>query len=102
MDFTHVSDITEICARLLKSDIVNEDFNVAPGREITIKELAHQIIQLMGADTEPEFVEKEVFVTKRRADNKKITDALGFKFEMGLEKGLGELIDHVRGNINEY
>ncbi len=102
MDFTHVSDIIEICVRLLKSDIANEDFNAAPGREITIKELAYQIIQLMGAGAEPEFVPKEVFVSKRRADNKKITEALGFKFEMNLEKGLAELIDHVRENIDEY
>jgi len=102
MDFTHVSDIVEICMRILESDIQNEDFNVAPGKEITIKELANSIIKIMDVDVRPEFIDKKVFVSKRRADNRKVCAALDFQFSMDVESGLKELIEHIRNHIDEY
>ena len=102
MDFTHVSDIVEICMRILESNIQNEDFNVAPGKEITIKELANSIIKIMDVDVRPEFIDKKVFVSKRRADNRKVCTALDFQFSMDVESGLKELIEHIRSHIDEY
>ena len=102
MDFTHVRDIVGAAYRLLESDIVNEDFNVAPGRDTSIRELAYKIIEVMGLDMEPEFMKREVLVTRRRADNNKLRRMTGYEFHVDLETGLRDLVEHVKANIGIY
>ena len=87
---------------LLESNISNEDFNVAPGKMISVKELAYKIIELMSIDTEPIFLEREVFVSKRQANNYKLKSSINFEFQSDIDQGLSELIDHVRNNISLY
>jgi UDP-glucose 4-epimerase len=102
MDFTHVSDLVEAYVRILKSDVKNEDFNVAPGKDVSIKDLAYTIIKQMGLDAEPEFIPREVLVTRRQANNTKISEAVGLEFKVDIDTGVKELVDHVRDNIDSY
>ena len=102
MDFTSVVDIVGASLRLLETDIANEDFNVAPGKEISIKDLAYKLIEVMGLEIEPQFMPREVLVTKRRADHSKLNKLTGYEFKTELEVGLRELVEHVRKNIGRY
>lgn len=102
MDFTHVSDLVRAYTMLLESDVVNTDFNVAPGHDVSIKDLAYTIIREIGLDVEPEFIPREVFVTRRRCDNAKLKAAIDFKFEIPLDEGLKDLAEHIKNNIESY
>lgn len=102
MDFTHVSDIVSALVTLTESDIKNEDFNVAPGDSISIKDLAYKIIDLMGLKVEPEFIPRDVLVTTRKADNSKLKSLTGFNFKVDVNTGLADLIKHVKENISFY
>ncbi len=102
MDFTHVSDMVEAGFRLMAGDIVNEDFNVAPGKDTSIRELAYKIIEIMELDIEPQFVPRDILVTRRRANSAKLRSMTGFEFQTGLDSGLRELIDHCKANIDLY
>jgi UDP-glucose 4-epimerase len=102
MDFTHVTDLVDALVKLLEAPVVNEDFNVAPGRDISIRELAETIIREMGIDTEPVYVPREVLVTKRRCDNTKLRTYIQHEFMMPIEEGVRDLIKHVRANYDRY
>ena len=102
MDFTHVSDLVSAYVKLLQSNASNEDFNIAPGKNISIKTLAHTIIDIMGLKTEPTYVPREVLVTKRRADTTKLNNYIDHEFKVPLKEGLTELVDHIRTNFDKY
>jgi UDP-glucose 4-epimerase len=102
MDFTHVDDLVDAYIKLLKSPVVNEDFNVAPGKDVSIKQLAETIIKEMNLKIEPIFTPREVLVTKRRCNNEKLNQHISHKFEVPIEVGVRELIKHVRENYDKY
>ena len=96
MDFTHVSDVVAANIAALESDVENEIFNVGYGQENSLKTLANLILTNLGSDLKPEFVPREVLVTRRRCDNSKLEKLLGVKCEVNLEEGLKELVEHVK------
>lgn len=102
MDFTHVDDLVDAVAKLLEAPVVNEDFNVAPGRDVSIRELAETIIREMGLNVNPVYVPREVAVTKRRCDNSKLRKHIDHEFKVPIDKGVRELIKHVRDNYDRY
>jgi UDP-glucose 4-epimerase len=102
MDFTHVSDLVDALAKLREAPVVNEDFNVAPGRDVSIRELAETIIREMGLKVEPVYVPRDVMVTKRRCDNSKLRKHIDIDFKMSIESGVRDLINHVKENYDRY
>ncbi len=102
MDFTFVADLIEVLLLMLNDKIKNEDFNVAPGVDTTIKDLAFLIIKELNLDTKPVFMPREVLVTKRKCDNQKLKKYTNFEFKYDLPRGLSELISHVKENIERY
>lgn len=102
MDFTHVDDLVDAYVKLLESPVVNEDFNVAPGKDISIKELAETIIKEMGLDIKPTFVPREVLVSKRRCNNTKLNQHINHEFKISLSEGVRGLIKHVKENYDKY
>jgi UDP-glucose 4-epimerase len=95
MDFVHVRDIARANILAAKSDVTDEVFNVASGRETSLVELAALLTRVMGSSVTPQHApaRKVNAVTRRLADVSKARDMLGFKAAIGLEEGLRDLVD---------
>ncbi|MEK7535891.1 MAG: SDR family NAD(P)-dependent oxidoreductase [Patescibacteria group bacterium] len=102
LDFTHVSDVVDANIAALESNVENEIFNVGYGEEHSLKELAEIILNFVGSDLKPEFIDRVVPVSKRRCDNTKLNKLLGVKPKVNLKDGLEELVEHVRKHPELY
>jgi UDP-glucose 4-epimerase len=95
MDFVYIDDVAR--SNLLAASIDSGDvvFNVASGTETSLLELAHLLIDVMGADVSVEFgPERSVNkVPRRLADTTLAHERLGFDAEVDLEDGLRRLVD---------
>ena len=94
MDFVHVGDIARANILAARSDVTDEVFNVASGQETSLHELAQELLTVMGSDLELEYGPERHTnrVARRLADVTKARERLGFKAEIGLTDGLGDLV----------
>ncbi len=94
MDFVDARDIARANLLAAKSDVTDEVFNVASGREISLLELAQMLSSIMGVSLEPQHKEARAVngVTRRLADISKAEKLLGFKSEISMEQGLRDLV----------
>ena len=100
MDFIHVHDIARANILAAKADATDEVFNVASGRETSLRELALALMGAMGAGNTaiehgPE--RKVNGVPRRLAEISRAEQALGFKAEVTLEEGLSGLVEWWQG-----
>jgi UDP-glucose 4-epimerase len=102
MDFTHVDDLVSAHIKLLESPLVNEDFNVAPGHDVSIKQFAETIIKEMNLKVEQTYIPREVLVTKRRCDNSKLKKFVNHDFKFSIGAGVRDLINHIIDNFDKY
>lgn len=95
MDFVHVRDIARANLLAAKSDVTDEVFNVASGKETSLLELAGILSSVMGSIRPPQHVaERKVNAVPRRlADISRARDRLGFVAEIDMAEGLRELVD---------
>lgn len=95
MDFVHVSDVARANILAAQSGVTDEVFNVATGVETSLSELADTLLGVMGSPLKTQFgPERHVNkVPRRLADTGLARDRLGFSAEIGLERGLTELVD---------
>jgi len=94
-DLVYVSDAARANIMALKSPVTNEFFNVASGKETTIKDLAYLLIRLTGKEgrLEPEFgMEASGLVARRWGDPAKAKKMLGFETTIGVEEGMRRVI----------
>jgi UDP-glucose 4-epimerase len=100
MDFINVGDIARANVLGLASDVSNEAFNVASGVETSLNDLARALLRVMRSNLQPEYgPERKVNpVSRRLADVSKAADMLGFRAEIGLERGREELVAWWRAN----
>jgi UDP-glucose 4-epimerase len=94
MDFVHVTDIARANILAAKSDSTDEVFNIASGRETSLRDLARALLAAMDSDLEPEFgpERKTNPVARRLANIKKARTLLGFQSEVPLDEGLRSLV----------
>lgn len=94
MDFVDARDIARANVLAAKSDVTDEVFNVASGREISLLQLAQMLSDIMGSSLEPQHKEARTVngVTRRLADISKAERLLGFKAEISMEQGLRDLV----------
>jgi UDP-glucose 4-epimerase len=95
MDFVHVHDIARANILAAKSDLTDEVFNIASGRETSLRDLAAALLSAMDSDLQPEFgpERKTNPVARRLADVDKARRLLGFQSEVPLEGGLRGLVE---------
>jgi UDP-glucose 4-epimerase len=95
MDFVHVHDIARANILAAKSDLTDEVFNIASGRETSLRDLAAALLSAMDSDLQPEFgpERKTNPVARRLADVDKARRLLGFQSEVRLEEGLRGLVE---------
>jgi dTDP-L-rhamnose 4-epimerase len=98
-DFVHVSDIVRAIVLALDSeDAVGHAINVGTGRPVTVREVAELLAAGLDSDIAPEFPTTYRMGDIRHcfADPTRAEELLGFKAEVRLEDGMGELLDWVR------
>jgi UDP-glucose 4-epimerase len=95
MDFVHVADIARANVLAAAADATAEVVNVASGAETSLAELAHALLEVMGADLPVEYGPPRAVnnVARRLADTTRAREKLGFRAEMTLQEGLSSLVD---------
>jgi UDP-glucose 4-epimerase len=95
VDLVYVEDVARANIMALKSDVTNEFFNVASGKETTLKELAYLLIRLCGKEDrlKPEFQAMDSgLVSRRWGDPTKAREMLGFVTTTPVEEGMRRVI----------
>jgi UDP-glucose 4-epimerase len=94
MDFIHVADIARANILAAQSDVTDEVYNVATGVSTSLRGLAFALLEVMGADLEPEFAPARALVNvqERQADVRKAAAGLGFTSSVSLMDGLADLV----------
>jgi UDP-glucose 4-epimerase len=95
MDFINVRDISRALYLGIETDVENEVFNVGSGNMTSIADLAEILIDIVGADVQPKYEDRDVLVSKRQASIKKAKEKLGFESEVSIREGLEEVVEFV-------
>lgn len=101
-DFVSVYDVARACRLALEvPEAAGEIFNVASGKQYTIRELGLRISTALGKTIEPEITGKYRAGDIRHcfADIAKARKVLGYKPEVKLEDGLQDLASWLEGQI---
>ncbi|MFC7041699.1 NAD-dependent epimerase/dehydratase family protein [Halonotius sp. GCM10025705] len=93
-DFVHVDDVVRANLLAAETNHIGAAYNVGTGTTVTIRELAEQIRDVSGSDSEITHVEgREGDVKKSQADIGRIRNRMGFEPNVTLSKGLRSLLD---------
>jgi UDP-glucose 4-epimerase len=97
-DFVHVADVAEANLAAMRADVSGEELNVGSGAEASVREVVEKLIELTGADVEPEYRPQErVWMTRRVGSSEKARRLLGWSACRDLETGLRDVVESVRG-----
>jgi len=93
--FTYIDDIIEPMVRALKSEAtINKPLNVGAEDPVTIKKLAEMIIEKMGVDLSPKFVEaRQTDVVETFSDVSVAKKLLNWKAKVSMDEGLQRTIE---------
>jgi UDP-glucose 4-epimerase len=100
MDFVYIDDVARANVLALSSDVEDEVFNVASGTETSLNDLAAALLRSMGSNLRPEYGPERAVnpVPRRLADVTKSKRMLHFEAEVGLDDGLGKLVQWWHAN----
>jgi UDP-glucose 4-epimerase len=103
LDLIHVADVARANVLAATSDVRGEALNVATGRETTLLELAHAVLEAMGSSLPVEHVPARAVngVTRRLGDTTRARERIGFEAEVGLDEGLLSLVEWWRSQRKE-
>ncbi len=101
-DFIYVSDIARANVCAMKSDATDDFFNVATGKQTSIKDLTQTLLDITGSKLDIIYQEAEqMFVTSRIADIQKASKELNFNYEIEIDRGLEKLIEWRSSHIEQ-
>lgn len=101
-DFVYVGDCAKANVCALKSDAVDQFYNVGTGVRTSIKELAELILKITSSDLDVQYEPAGLtFVKNRIGCPKKATTEIGFKYFVDLENGLKQLIEWRKTHIDQ-
>jgi UDP-glucose 4-epimerase len=93
LDLVYVEDAARANLLALESDVTNEVFNVASGKETTLKGLLDLILKLTGSKLTPVYQKRdENLVVRRWGSAEKAKKFLKFEPQFSLEEGLKKVI----------
>lgn len=95
MDFVHVTDVARANVLAAQADVTDEVFNVASGRETSLKTVAETLLRIMGSSLQPEHAEERKVnpVPRRLADTARAKARLGFETTVPLDEGMKSLVE---------
>ena len=102
-DFIDVRDVARCNVLALKSAATDEFYNVGTGVQTSIAQLCDKILELRNSDLQVSYNPYSEDDARRMVQNrigcpKKAKKDLGFEYEIGLEKGLQDLISWREAN----
>jgi UDP-glucose 4-epimerase len=104
-EFNYVEDLVDGFVRAGTVDGIEGDvFNIGGGEEISMRDLAETILELMGDPISPEFgalAERPTEITSMRSDVRKARSALGLREVRPLREGLETTISWYRRELEK-
>jgi UDP-glucose 4-epimerase len=98
-DFVHVADVARANIMALKSGATDRNYNVGTGVKTTIRQLVDSLLEITGADVEPEYrPQEQMFVTHRVGSTEAAARDLGFVAELPYEEGLRSVVEWRRSD----
>lgn len=107
-DFNYVKDTVRGFIEILKSDrTIGQEINIATQKEISIKELALELIRQINPDArivcENERLRPDKSEVERLlGSNRKIMELTNWRPQYTFEEGIAETIEFLRNNIDRY
>ncbi len=99
-DFIYVGDIAKANIHALTSDATDSFYNVGTGIGTTIKQMAELLLEITGSNVGIDYQPAgQTFVTNRIGSTSLARIDLGFESEVDIEKGLSNLIEWRRADI---
>lgn len=93
-DFIYVGDCAAANVCAMRSDVVDEFYNVGTGVRTSIKELTEMILRVTGSNQEIQYEPAgQTFVKNRIGSPLKASQEINFTAEVDLEDGLRQLIE---------
>jgi UDP-glucose 4-epimerase len=94
LDLVYVEDVARANIVAAKSALSDDVFNIASGEEVSLKEMAYALLDVMGSELEPEYgPERKVNpVSRRLADTSKAKELLDYETRVGMKEGLSRLV----------
>jgi len=107
-DLTFVTDTVEGFLKVAAADgVEGGTFNLGVGKDVSIGELAHMIVDIVGREVrievDPQRLRPEKSeVMRLLSDRSKARDVLGWEPRVGLEEGLHRTVEWVREHMELY
>ena len=107
-DFNFVKDTANGFLQIaLSKDTIGEEINIATGREISIKELAEELIMQINPKAkiicdEQRLRPEKSEVNRLLGSNEKIHNLTNWKQKYSFEEGLKETIEFIKNNMDKY
>jgi UDP-glucose 4-epimerase len=93
-DFVHVHDVARANVLALTSDASDASYNVGTGVKTTIRELVDGLLEITGAEIEPEYrPDEQMFVTHRVGSTVAAERDLGFVARVPYREGLRSVVE---------
>jgi UDP-glucose 4-epimerase len=95
MDFVHVHDVARANVLAARASVTDQVFNIASGRETSLREAADVLLRAMGSSLAPEYApaRKVNPVPRRLADTSKAREQLGFEAMVTIDEGMKGLVE---------
>jgi nucleoside-diphosphate-sugar epimerase len=95
MDFIHVSDVARANLLAARAPVTDAVYNVATGLEVSLTELAQQLLRTMRSSAEVEYQAPRRVnpVPRRLADTWRAEQEIGFRAIVPFEDGIAQLVE---------
>jgi GDP-L-fucose synthase len=97
-EFLHVDDMAEACLHLLEHYDGPEQVNVGTGADVSIREIAETIAQVVGYEGRTEWDTSKPDGTPQKLLDVSKLAAAGWRARIGLEEGLRDTVAWYRAN----
>jgi len=95
-EFLHVDDLAEACVHLMDTYDGEDWVNVGTGEDLSIRELAEMICDIVGYHGELDWDTSKPDGTPRKLMDVSRINGLGWKAQIGLREGIEHVYEHVK------
>ena len=100
-EFLHVDDLAEACVKCMQDYDDPEPINVGTGEDVTIKELAETIVDVVGYKNYYEWDTDKPNGTPRKVLNVDKMKSLGWEPKIGLREGIESTYEWYKENVRD-
>ena len=98
-EFLHVDDLAEACVKCMQDYDDPEPINIGTGEDVTIKELAETIVDVVGYKNHYEWDTSKPNCTPRKVLNVDKMKSLGWEPKIGLREGIESTYEWYKQNV---